>query len=571
MRNRRGSKAGTAALAAAMAGAVFLPTACVSTPPPPDSGTALTMQGRSEESAAARAAVEALLARGTPDSLARARELAESSKVLSSSDVLAYRWFAVELGRMAYPERLGTAPVAPELPAGHPWARAFADARTGRIGTPREGADPLELLALASALFRGDSKEAARAAALALELFAQTRLESPLADHLQGMIAERSGNLSFAQERYVAAFVAAPDCYPALFGAARTLIALGRPKEAVDILSASKAAFGDSFGWVRLMALALYDSGRYDEAGPFVLRVLLEDPLDSRILLVRADMLVRAGDYRQAAPLLDAYGAVDPVDRRYLFLRGRVAWEGSRNKDEALRYFRKLLSIYPDDAETLLAAARILALGTAPERGEAYLMAGRVLARIPEDPGALRILLAEEIRRKDWTSALATQERLRAADPEYRDRASMHLVYRSAGRYEEAFRVASEWRTASPDSEDARIAHIRSLIDRKDTAGARDLIARALTEKGSARFRSSLYFLQSLVQPNDEAALNSLRSSLVENVQNLEALTAMYDIYMRQKDAQKARFYLRQALAVAPDDPALARRREELIRLGLAP
>ena len=558
-------------LAAAVLGASLLPAACVSTPSPSDTGTALTMQGRSEESAAAKAAVEDLLARGTPESLARARELAESSSALSSSDAALYRWYAVELGRMAYPETMGAAPVAAEPPPGHPWARAFADARTGRIGTPREGADPLELLALASTLFRGDSRETARAAYLALELFAQFRLDSPLAEHLRGLLAERSGDVAAAQSRYVAAFVSAPDCYPALYGAARTLIALGRPKEAVDILAASKAAFGDSFGWVRLMALALYDSGRYDEAGPFVLRVLREDPLDSRILLVRADMLVRAGDYRQAAPLLDAYGAVDPADRRYLFLRGRVAWEGSRNKDEALRYFRKLLSIYPDDVETLLAAARILAQGTAGERGEAYLMAGRVLGKNPEDAGALRILLAEEIRRRDWTAALASLERLRAADPEYRDRAAMHLVYRSAGRFEEAFRVASEWRTASPDSEDARIAYIRSLIDRKDTAGARDLIARALTEKGSARFRSGLYFLQSLIQPNDEAALNSLRSSLVENVQNLEALTAMYDIYMRQKDAQKARFYLRQALAVAPDDPGLARRREELIRLGLAP
>ena len=385
------------------------------------------------------------------------------------------------------------------------------------------------------------------------------------------MVAERSGSTATAQALYVSAFVSAPDCYPALFGTARTLIALGRPREAVDILSASKNSFGETLGWVRLMALALYDSGRYDEAGPYVLRVLREDPLDSRVLLLRADMLVRAGDYRQAMPLLDAYGAVDPADRRFLFLRGRVAWEGSRNRDEALRYFRKLLSIYPDDAEALLAAARILAQGSAPERGEAYLMAGRVLAAKPGDSGALRLLLAEDLRRKDWATALSTLERLRAADPEYKDRASMYLVYRSAGKLEDAFRVATEWRAESPDSEEARVAYIRSLVDRKDSSGARDLIARALTEKGSARFRSNLYYLQSLLQPNDEAALNSLRSSLVENVQNLEALTSMFDIYMRQKDAQKARFYLRQALAVAPDDLGLARRRDELIRLGLAP
>ena len=267
MRPYRHSRPGPAALAAAVLGVSLFSAACVSTPPPV-SGTALTMQGRSEESAAAKAAVEALLARGTPESLARARELAESSKVLSPSDGTLYRWYAVELGRMAYPETLGTAPVAAEPPPGHPWARAFADARTGRIGTPREGADPLELLALASTLFRGDSRETARAVHLALELFAQSRMDSPLAEHLRGVLAERSGDTAAAQSRYVAAFVSAPDCYPALYGAARTLIALGRPKEAVEILSASKAAFGESFGWVRLMALALYDSGRFEEAGP---------------------------------------------------------------------------------------------------------------------------------------------------------------------------------------------------------------------------------------------------------------------------------------------------------------
>ena len=294
MRNIRVPKPGAAALSAAALAAVLCLSSCVSAPPSPGTGTALSMQGRSEETAAAKTAVENLLARGTPDSLARARDLAEFSRVLPPSDVLLYRWYAVELGRMAYPERLGTVPVAVEPAPGHPWARAFADARTGRVGAPREGADPLELLALASALFRSDSRETTRSAALALELFAQTRLESPLADHLQGVIAERAGNIAAAQGWYVSSFVSAPDCYPSLFGAARTLIVLGRPREAVEILSASKDAYGETFGWIRLMALALYDSGRYDEAGPYVLRVLREDPLDSRILLVRADMLVRA-------------------------------------------------------------------------------------------------------------------------------------------------------------------------------------------------------------------------------------------------------------------------------------
>lgn len=552
------------------AGLLF--AACKSAPPPVAAGTALPLQGKPGKAAiAARTALERELATGTPSSLSRALALADADKNLIPSDAALYRWYATELGRIVYPEKMGTAPVVQEPPAGHPWIRAFADARTGRIGAPREGAEPLELLAFASAICRGESRETARSATLALDLFDSSGMKSVLEEYLRGLLAERSGDLAGAQARYAAALAADSDCYPAFFGSARILIALGRPKEAVGLLVSSGATFETNPGWIRLMAMALYDAGRYDEADPYVANVLRQDPLDSEMLLLRADMLVRAGEHKQAIPLLDAYGAVDSSNRRYLLLRGRTAWEGARNRDEALKYLRKLLSIYPEDDEASLAAARILSLGSVAERDEAYGLAGMVLSRNPKNPGALRVLLAEDIRRRNWTSAATFVDRLAAYDPDYKDPATAFLVFRSAGRYDDAFRVASEWWADSPETEDARVAYTRSLIDRKDYPAARDLVARSLAGKGSSRFRSSLYYLQSLLQPNDEAALGSLRSSLMENVQNLEALTSMYDIYMRQKDPQKARFYLRQALAVDPDDPALARRREELVRLGLAP
>jgi tetratricopeptide (TPR) repeat protein len=413
---------------------VFGLAACASAPPSTATGTVLTMQGKPGKAATGeRAAIEKELAKGTPSSFSRALVLIAAGKTLAPSDATLYRWYATELGRIVYPERLGTSPVVSEPPEGHPWIRAFADARTGRIGVPRDGADTLELLALASSVCRGESRETVRAATLALDQFDAAGMKSTLAQYLRGLIAERSGDYTGAQTRYAAALSAAPDCYPALFGNARILITLGRPKEAVDILLASRSAYETNLGWVRLLAIALYNSGRYDEAGPYVASVLRQDPLDSEMLLLRADMLVRAGDYRQAVPLLDAYGAVDSSNRRYLLLRGRTAWEGSRNRDEALKYLRKLLSIYPDDDEASLAAARILSGGSAAERDEAYTLAGKVLARNPKDSGALRVLLAEDVRRRNWTGAASTVDRLAAYDTEYRDRATMYMVYRSAG------------------------------------------------------------------------------------------------------------------------------------------
>jgi len=59
-----------------------------------------------------------------------------------------------------------------------------------------------------------------------------------------------------------------------------------------------------------------------------------------------------------------------------------------------------------------------------------------------------------------------------------------------------------------------------------------------------------------------------LRSALVENADNSEALAAVSDIQVRRKDYAKARFYLKQAIAISPDDPTLAARQAQLDALA---
>jgi predicted Zn-dependent protease len=83
--------------------------------------------------------------------------------------------------------------------------------------------------------------------------------------------------------------------------------------------------------------------------------------------------------------------------------------------------------------------------------------------------------------------------------------------------------------------------------------------------------RSILYFLQSKLQKSDEAALTLLRSALVENADNPEALAAVSDIQVRRKDYAKARFYLKQALAGDPGNPELQSRQKQLDALSPPP
>jgi len=88
--------------------------------------------------------------------------------------------------------------------------------------------------------------------------------------------------------------------------------------------------------------------------------------------------------------------------------------------------------------------------------------------------------------------------------------------------------------------------------------------------RGSPAFRSSLYWYQSRLQTDEEQALASLRSALIENGMNVDALAYMADIYIRRTDYQRARFYLRQALTIAPDRLDIVERRNTLTQLGVA-
>jgi Tfp pilus assembly protein PilF len=53
--------------------------------------------------------------------------------------------------------------------------------------------------------------------------------------------------------------------------------------------------------------------------------------------------------------------------------------------------------------------------------------------------------------------------------------------------------------------------------------------------------------------------MNDLHSSLFEDPRNFNALTAMFEIYHRRRDERRALYYLKQALAIAPEDPQLKR------------
>lgn len=556
----------TAALALAY---VVVSFSCVGGPEPRQ-GTTLSATSDAQAMVAERQAIESAIALGSPSALEKAVELASGATKMPSSDAKAYGWIAYEMARLVYPELAGELPPSAVAPPDSPLVRAFIDARNGKATVPSPGAGPLFELFPALSIFRLKTAAAVGSTLSAVERFSRFGLPSAAADVARGIALERSGDRQAALAAFERAEAVAPDCYPATLGRGRMLVELGRGAEALDELAKLEPPVSGIGAAKRIVAQALYVAGRWDEALPLVNEVLLDDPLDSRFALIRAHLLVEKGEYKQASPLLDAYGGINPTDRLYILLRARTAMESAKDRTAAATALRTGLDRYPDDPELRIYAAEVFWKGGQDEKAEAVALAKKALAANPSSTRALKILLASDLASGAVESAASRADAILAANPDYDDLESLYAAYRGAGRALDASRLAQAWRARDPNSEAAALAWAMSLVDRDEKAAAAELLGKLLGAKGSPAYRSSLYWLQSRLQPNDEAALASLRSSLVENGMNVDALASMVDIYIRKTDYQRARFYLKQAIAVAPDRADIVERRNVLTQLGVA-
>ena len=544
---------------------------------------------------AERKAIEKALAFASPSSFTRAFELIASSS-LDRGDAQLLAWVGARMAAIVYP--LSSSGFVPQdlrnqgaIPSGS-LARMISEALSGRVAEVQaaDTGDPLAELIPALSVFRSDSRETARLAFVALDRFAALGLSSVIPAVARGLDAERRSQPEESLKAYREAIALAPDAWPAIQGAARDLLVLKRPAEALKLLDAVPPDILSNQDFRKIRAEALYENAAFDEASPLVARALADDPLDAHLMLLRADLLIRAHQWQQAIPLLDAFSTVDSSDRTLTLLRGLVA-EGLRNRDEGLRLARKGLSTSPDDPEFLVLAARLLLSPTAqPASAEdrardlqearsdarkafdltadtaaqpSDLSPARLAGRKAAGDDAARLLLEEAAGRYDWAAAAQYIDRARLA-PGFANESLVALVLRKSGDWSRALDHATLWYRDKPDSEAAAEAYLRALIGSGNTKAAEDLLPRLLLGPGTTLGRSKLHYLQSLLAKNEEAALSALRSSLVENSDNTEALLGVYDIYFRRQDWQRAAFYLKQALALAPRDPEIIQRVRDL-------
>ena len=88
-----------------------------------------------------------------------------------------------------------------------------------------------------------------------------------------------------------------------------------------------------------------------------------------------------------------------------------------------------------------------------------------------------------------------------------------------------------------------------------------------LIPKSSSKVKSNLFYQRSFLQKMEENKLADLRSSLIANPRNSESLFRLYEIYFEKQDYRKAQYYLKQVVAINPNDASMKKLNETLTKL----
>jgi len=595
-----------------------------------------------------KAEIERCIIIATPESLSRANDGLLQSKVITEDDRNALLEIVRGISTLLYPvpspANVSKNAISLRSKGGEPGTSFFVEqsfktiqplysicltqlmeASQGRVFAAPKGAEGAFLSEIipALAIFKTKDKEVARTALGYVERFeASGSYASALPNLVRARFSRLMGDQIQAYASYKKTLETYPDVWPARLELGLLSLELNQPVNALSYLAPLAESRKNDPSFVFSYATALYRNGKLAEAEPFVRKGLESDPESADMMIMEAHILLDKNDYSATQPLLDAFGKKKPADRMYLYLKASLS-KGLGRNDEALKWARKALQLYPKDPEIMVQLAGILFAG--PETGHAEAAdlcdeATKLFTALPaggQSGGAVsasplqsamreeakgeaaRFLMLDAYNHQDWFDASAMLE---ATSTVNIDKAIVATILRKSGKTKDAVSFTSQWYKSSPQSEEAAEAYLRSLAaasvgsgiasamqpgssdipsgligmiggfstETADSASDQvqgnivSLVLQLLSGSYSARMRSYLYYLRGTLQADTNSAIDSYRLALLERADNVEALAALAKAYAAKNDAQKALFYIRQAKTVGISDADLAAELQKL-------
>lgn len=347
------------------------------------------------------------------------------------------------------------------------------------------------------------------------------------------------------------------------------LVSSGQTKIALDLAMKNMTTFETSSKILRYAAEAAFYEKQYDLADSLIVQVLQKEPDNSEYILFRVRILMARKEYIKVSSLLDMYARVEKSSKIYLLLRAQLQLEWNKNTVAASATLQEALNRYGNDTDVLLAGAN-LASSTGQKIGgfSATELAEKVLATDNINISALSILVDEYIKEKKWQKAYELNSKIMQSG-NYNQKILVNhidicLAINKMAEIEDVFQKLKN--SPDLDKEILNETEIRILIAENKNDMALQKI-NLLINSVSGKSKSNLYYQKSRIAKNQEEKLSDLRLSLTAYPRNKDALLELYKYYVEKKDYRKAQYYLKQVVALSPDDEELLRLNSELDNL----
>lgn len=393
--------------------------------------------------------------------------------------------------------------------------------------------------------------------------------DSVLCNYLLGKLYEKQKQYEKAVACFEKATEPGTTVFEVLYEKAACLVALGHYEAASSILDRLVIQFPSDVQVLKLYANATLLMGDFPRAELYASQVLQQNPSDLEFVLFRAKIFVETGEYLKASSLLDVYAKSFPTQHEYLLLRAKLQKEWNKNLTVAISTIEKALSLYPDDEDIILYAAQLASeTGSRVSGKTGVQLAELILKDDPDNVKGLQYSVQSLYNEGRYSEAYTLSKKLLGDKAVPQRAVLMHTKVCLAMHYnDEAWKYATSLYEKNSDNIEIIQHYIEVMIKTGRTQSASKLINSMLSGTPSANLKSFLFYERSFLTSNEGTMLSDLRSSLIANPRNSDALFRMYQIYYGRKDYRKAQYYLKQVVSLNPNDEKYLRLNSELDQL----
>ena len=377
---------------------------------------------------------------------------------------------------------------------------------------------------------------------------------SALPPYLQGGIRELEGNPDRAATLYRESLDRAPSFYPAAQALAVLLLKKGQAEQAATLLEQIAGRLPQVGSLQYPLAEAYYESGQLEAASAAVAKVLLKDPDRPDALLLRARVLAAEGNWNQALRLLNLLLYQHPDNQEAYLLAARLRYEEAADPEGALELLTEAENQFPEAAEFPELAGRIY-LDTGRD-GEGLNQLQRALDLDPGRVSTLRLLLSNAMDMQRWLQSAIYLSEILEQEQSEQDLLQAIEIYRSLGDPAQVLYYAEQMYRGNPSVENL-VVYTRALLAEGQAQQAAVLVEQGLEQAQTPALHGTLLTLQASMTEDPEKAMALVREALMEHPQNYPALVKITELYVDQRELRKASLYLKQAIALDPNNAAL--------------